>query len=93
MRGILKRIASRSPARSIGYDYSETVSGQGMERVLISDVIADIDWDDVRDTEGESVKQPQDGLAFVPIESGLKLEDFFPQTLTELRVILQYCID
>ena len=90
---MLKRIASRRPARSIGYDYGKTASGQGVERIFIGDVIADIDWDDVRDTEGERVEQPQDGLAFVPIESWLKLEDFFPQTLTELRVVLQYCID
>ena len=90
---MLNSIASRGSARSIGDDYSETVSGQGVERVLISDVIADIDWDDVRGTEGEGVKQPQDGLAFVPIEPRLKLENFFPQARTELRMLLQHCID
>ena len=78
LSSILKHIASRCPARSIGYDYGETASGQSVERILISDVISNIDRDDVRCVEGEGVKQPQDGLAFVPIEPWLEFEDFFP---------------
>src|SRR5690606_31111054 len=44
------------------------------ERVLVRDVIADVERDDVRLVEAERLEEPEDRAALVPLHGGPQLE-------------------
>ena len=86
-------IAGDRRPRTLLDDDAGTAVCSRPEGVLVGEVVANVQGEDLGSIEFKGLQQPQYRLAFMPVEARLQLEDLFPIPFAQDRMTRQHVID